>query len=85
MPALPSEIDIFSRGGAERTAQQFNVPFLGSIELVLQFARAATCGLPVTLAGPKSPQAAEFYAIAEKLMEQAEEAAAAATDVIEIS
>jgi ATP-binding protein involved in chromosome partitioning len=37
------------------------------------------------LAGPKSPQAAEFYAIAEKLMERAEEAAASASDVIEIS
>jgi hypothetical protein len=41
--------------------------------------------MPVALAGPKSPQASEFYAIAEKLMMQAEEAAAAATDVIEIS
>ena len=32
-PHCHQEIDIFSRGGAERTAQQFNVPFLGSIEL----------------------------------------------------
>jgi ATP-binding protein involved in chromosome partitioning len=42
-------------------------------------------GLPVTLAGPKSPQAAPFYAAAEKLMVQAEAAAAKAKDVIEIS
>ena len=41
--------------------------------------------MPVTLAGPKSPQAAEFYAVAEKLMLQAETAASAAKDVIEIS
>ena len=41
-------------------------------------------GMPVALAGPKSPQAAAFYTMAEKLMEQAEKAAAAATDVIEI-
>jgi hypothetical protein len=39
----------------------------------------------VALAGPKSPQAAEFYAVAEKLMPLADEAAAAAADVIEIS
>jgi hypothetical protein len=39
----------------------------------------------VTLAGPKSPQASEFFAVAEKLMVRAEAAAAAATDVIEIS
>jgi ATP-binding protein involved in chromosome partitioning len=40
--------------------------------------------MPVALAGPKSPQAAAFYAVAERVMEQAEKSAAAATDVIEI-
>jgi ATP-binding protein involved in chromosome partitioning len=84
-PHCHQEIDIFSRGGAERTAQQFKVPFLGSIELVPAIREGGDRGLPVTLAGPKSPQASEFYAIAEKLMERAEAAAAAATDVIEIS
>ena len=84
-PHCHQEIDIFSRGGAERTAKQFGVPFLGSIELVPAIREGGDRGLPVALAGPKSPQAAEFYAVAEKLMEQAETAAAAATDVIEIS
>jgi hypothetical protein len=28
-PHCHQEIDIFSRGGAERTAQRFNIPFLG--------------------------------------------------------
>jgi ATP-binding protein involved in chromosome partitioning len=84
-PHCHQEIDIFSRGGAERTAKQFGVPFLGSIELVPAIREGGDRGLPVTLAGPKSPQAAEFYAMAEKLMEQAEAAAAASTDVIEIS
>jgi hypothetical protein len=37
-----------------------------------------------SLAGPKSPQAAEFYAVAEKLMERANAASDTATDVIEI-
>ncbi len=84
-PHCHTEIDIFSRGGAERTAKQFGVPFLGSIELVPAIREGGDRGLPVALAGPKSPQAAEFYAVAEKLMEQAEAAAASATDVIEIS
>ena len=83
-PHCHNEIDIFSRGGAERTAKQFNVPFLGAIELVPAIREGGDRGLPVALAGPKSPQAAAFYAIAEKVMEQAEKAAAAATDVIEI-
>src|ERR1039457_2205797 len=84
-PHCHHEIDIFSRGGAERMAKQFNVPFLGAIELVPAIREGGDRGLPVALAGAKSPQAAEFYAVAEKLMVQAEEAAAAATDVIEIS
>jgi ATP-binding protein involved in chromosome partitioning len=40
---------------------------------------------PLALAGPKSPQAAEFYCVAQKLMERAEAVAATATDVIEIT
>jgi ATP-binding protein involved in chromosome partitioning len=83
-PHCHHEIDIFSRGGAERTAKQFNVPFLGSIELVPAIREGGDRGLPVALAGPKSPQAAAFYTVAEKVMEQAEKAAAAASDVIEI-
>jgi ATP-binding protein involved in chromosome partitioning len=84
-PHCHQEIDIFSKGGAERTAKQFNVPFLGAIELVPAIREGGDRGLPVTLAGPKSPQAAEFFAVAEKLVERAEAAAAASSDVIEIS
>ncbi len=83
-PHCNEVIDIFSRGGAERTAKQFNVPFLGSIELIPAIREGGDRGLPVALAGPKSPQAAEFYGVAEKLKEQADAAAAAANDVIEI-
>ena len=84
-PHCHEQIDIFSKGGAERTAKQFDVPFLGSIELVPAIREGGDRGLPVALAGPKSPQAAEFYAAAEKLMERAEAAAASAKDVLEIS
>ncbi len=83
-PHCHQEIDIFSRGGAERTAKQFGVPFLGSIELIPAIREGGDRGIPVTLAGPKSPQATPFYAAAEKLMQQAEASAAAAKDVIEI-
>jgi ATP-binding protein involved in chromosome partitioning len=84
-PHCHREIDIFSRGGAKRTAKQFGAPFLGSIELVPAIREGGDRGLPVALAGPKSPQAAEFYAVAAKLMPIAEAAASAAGDVIEIS
>ena len=84
-PHCSTVIDIFSKGGAERTAQQFNVPFLGSIELVPAIREGGDRGLPVALAGPDSPLAAEFYEVARKLTEQAEEAASRSGDVVEIS
>ncbi len=84
-PHCHEVIDIFSRGGAERMATQFNVPFLGSIELIPAIREGGDRGLPVTLAGPKSPQATAFFDAAQKLMERAEAAAAASGDVIEIS
>ncbi|HWA92985.1 MAG TPA: Mrp/NBP35 family ATP-binding protein [Terracidiphilus sp.] len=84
-PHCHHEIDIFSKGGAERTAQQFNIPFLGSIELVPAVREGGDKGLPIALAGPKSPAAEPFYNAAQRLMEEAEKAAAKATDVLEIS
>jgi ATP-binding protein involved in chromosome partitioning len=84
-PHCHHEIDIFSKGGAERTAAQFKIPFLGSVELIPAIREGGDRGLPVALAGPKSPQASEFFGIAQKLMERADAAAAASSDVIEIS
>jgi ATP-binding protein involved in chromosome partitioning len=84
-PHCGEVIDIFSKGGAERTAQQFGIPFLGSIELVPAIREGGDKGLPIALAGPKSPAAAAFYEVAQKLQERAEAAAAKSTDVIEIS
>lgn len=84
-PHCHQEIDIFSKGGAERTAEQYKIPFLGSIELIPSIREGGDRGLPVALAGPKSPQAAEFYSIAQKLIEHADAAAQKTTNVIEIS
>jgi len=83
-PHCHQEIDIFSRGGAERTAQKFNVPFLGSVELIPAIREGGDSGKPVALEGSESPLAAVFYTMAKKLMERAEAASAAASDVIEI-
>jgi ATP-binding protein involved in chromosome partitioning len=83
-PHCHEVIDIFSKGGAERTAKQFNVPFLGSIELVPAIREGGDSGKPVALAGPENPDAKQFYAITEKLIAQADRAAAEAASVIEI-
>ena len=84
-PHCSQIIDIFSKGGAERTAAQFNVPFLGSIELVPAIREGGDRGMPVALAGPDSELAAEFYAVARKVTERAEDAASRSGEVIEIS
>ncbi len=84
-PHCSQIIDIFSRGGAERTAQQFNVPFLGSIALVPAIREGGDRGLPVALAGPESLMGAEFYEVARRLTERAEDAASRSGEVIEIS
>src|ERR1700760_1704617 len=43
-------IDIFSRGGVERTARQFSLTFLGSVELDPKIREGGDRGLPVALA-----------------------------------
>ena len=78
-------IDIFSKGGAERTAREFNVPFLGSVELVPAIREGGDQGQPVAAAGPEAPEAAPFYAVARDLAERAKEQAAKAENVFEIN
>jgi ATP-binding protein involved in chromosome partitioning len=84
-PHCHNEIDIFSRGGAERTAKQFNIPFLGSVELVPEIRHGGDTGMPVALAGPDSPLAVQFYAIASHLADRALAQAAKTENIIEIS
>ena len=84
-PHCHQEIDIFSKGGAERTAKQFSVPFLGSIELDPAIRYGGDTGLPVALAGPDSPKAAQFYAVARQVAELAQAQSAKAEDIFEIS
>src|ERR1700761_7974932 len=84
-PHCHQEIDIFSRGGAERTAKQFNIPFLGSVELVPEIRHGGDTGMPIALAGPDAPHAGEFYAIAGRLADRAFAQAASTENIFEIS
>jgi ATP-binding protein involved in chromosome partitioning len=84
-PHCHKEIDIFSRGGAERTAKQFNIPFLGSVELTPEIRQGGDTGLPVALGGPESQHAAQFYAIASHLAERAQAQADKSQNVFEIN
>jgi ATP-binding protein involved in chromosome partitioning len=83
-PHCHQEIDIFSKGGAERTAKQFNVPFLGSIELDPEIRQGGDKGLPIALLGEGSAKAKDFYSVARQVAERAQKQSAKAENVLEI-
>jgi len=84
-PHCQHEVDIFSRGGAEKTALQLGVPFLGSVPLEPAIREAGDCGKPTALSGEKSPQADALYGFARKVMARVQEISSrAATGVIQI-
>jgi ATP-binding protein involved in chromosome partitioning len=84
-PHCHEVIDIFSSGGAERTAQQFGVSFLGALELDGEIRAGGDTGMPVALAGPDSPRAKQFYTIAQHVADRAKEQSAKSEDIFEIN
>jgi ATP-binding protein involved in chromosome partitioning len=78
-------IDVFGAGGTERTAAQFNLDFLGAVNLDPGIREGGDKGLPRALAGPDSKLAEEFYEIARQVAEKAKEVASRDQDVLEIS
>src|SRR6202042_2111328 len=70
-PHCHHEIDVFSKGGADRMAKQFNIAFLGSIELDPEIRQGGDAGLPVALAGEGSARGDQFYKVAKQVAELA--------------
>ena len=84
-PHCQHEIDIFSRGGAEKMAQQFGVPYLGSIALDPEVRKAGDGGRPVVLEGENSPHAGSIFEFARRVADRvAEIKASAPASVIQI-
>jgi ATP-binding protein involved in chromosome partitioning len=84
-PHCHQEIDVFSKGGVARTAGQFGVPFLGSIELDPDIRKGGDTGKPAVLEGESSPHAKSFFAFAKNVISRVEEVKSAQTgDVIQI-
>ena len=69
-PHCKHEIDIFSRGGAEKMAQHFSVPFLGSIELDPEVRKSGDGGKPIVLEGENSPHAKSIFGFARRVIER---------------
>ena len=72
-PHCQHEIDIFSKGGGERTAQQFGVPFLGSIEIDPDIRKGGDSGQPVVLEGDQSPHARSLFKFARHVIDRVSE------------
>jgi ATP-binding protein involved in chromosome partitioning len=84
-PHCHHEIDIFSKGGVARTAQQFGVPFLGSIELDPDIRKGGDTGKPAVLEGESSPHAKSLFEFARNVVARVSEVKGTQTDnVIQI-
>jgi ATP-binding protein involved in chromosome partitioning len=81
-PHCHQEIDIFSKGGGEKTAQQFGVAFLGRIELDPRIREGGDSGHPVTLEGETSEHAKSMFAFAHKVEERVKEMLAGAGESV---
>jgi ATP-binding protein involved in chromosome partitioning len=72
-PHCNHEIDIFSRGGAEKMAKQFDAAFLGSVELDPEIRKSGDSGSPAVLQGEDSRHAKSLYEFARKVVTRVEE------------
>jgi len=84
-PHCQHEIDIFSRGGAEKTAKQFDVAFLGNVQLDPDIRKSGDSGRPTVLEGENSPHAKSLYDFARRVIARVDEInSSASQSVIQI-
>ena len=78
-PHCNHEIDPFGKGGGERTAKDFGIDFLGSIELDPNIREGGDSGHPVVLGGENSRHAQSLFKFARKVIERVDQLNAADT------
>jgi ATP-binding protein involved in chromosome partitioning len=66
-PCCRTETAIFDRGGGERAAKSWGVPFLGGIPIDPSIRAAGDAGVPVVLAHPESEAATAFRRVARAI------------------
>ncbi len=69
-------IDVFGAGATEQTARQYDLPFLGSVDMDPLVREGGDRGLPAALAGEETPRGREFTGIARKVAARAEQLSA---------
>jgi len=69
-PDTGNRYDIFGKGGGQRLADQYGVPFLGSVPMGIEVREGGDTGVPVVFGQPNSPQAGAFRKVAEEVARQ---------------
>jgi ATP-binding protein involved in chromosome partitioning len=64
------EHDIFSRGGAKKAAERFQIPYLGEIPITPALREGGDAGVPALVQDPTSPVSKSFLDIAARLAGQ---------------
>jgi ATP-binding protein involved in chromosome partitioning len=76
------EIDILSRGSAEKTAEQFDIAHLGGVELDPEILKSGDGGVPSVLQGEDSPHAKSLLAFARNVAARVEEIKAGSSESV---
>jgi ATP-binding protein involved in chromosome partitioning len=69
-PDTGNRYNIFGEGGGQRLADEYGVPFLGSVPLGIEVREGGDNGVPVVVSKPESPQAQAFRHVAEEVARQ---------------
>ncbi len=69
-PDTGNRYNIFGEGGGERLAEEYKVPFLGSIPMGIEVREGGDKGVPVVIGKPDSPQAQALRKVAEEVARQ---------------
>ncbi|MNT85993.1 antiporter inner membrane protein [compost metagenome] len=67
-PDTGTRYDIFGTGGAEKAATEMNMPFLGTIPLVMSIREGSDAGHPPVAAYPDGAEAAAYRSIARRIL-----------------
>lgn len=69
-PHCGERSDVFSHGGAQNTAKEKNMDFLGSIPLDMDIRKSSDAGNPIVISQPDSPHTKAYIEIADKILEK---------------
>ncbi len=69
-PSCGHRDEVFSHGGAKRTAEELDAEFLGDLPLDIKIRETADAGAPVTVSDPDSPHAKAYRTIAARIWEK---------------